>query len=190
MCDHLSIILGARGDSCKFSAPGRTITGPASDLILSSLHCHALTASPIVHWCPGQPGPRVTRNSKPGLNLWWIQSDELVSSDGQQEDKPSTMWPIRMNFTGCTMSSDLEKSVTVETLIKTNWIIQKNLGAWEKPDWYSHHNHLSWMLVVNLNVWWAPKVQLMIFAVCNKMISMCNLRGRRQLKYNKTWAEY
>lgn len=69
MCDHLSIILGARGDSCKFSAPGRTITGPASDLILSSLHCHALTASPIVHWCPGQPGPRVTRNSKPGLNL-------------------------------------------------------------------------------------------------------------------------
>ena len=48
MCDHLSIILGARGDSCKFSAPGRTITGPASDLSLSSLHCHALTHCALV----------------------------------------------------------------------------------------------------------------------------------------------
>ena len=46
-------------------------------------HLCTVMPSPIVHWCPGQPGPRVTRNSKPGLNLWWMQSDELVSCDSQ-----------------------------------------------------------------------------------------------------------
>ena len=80
MCDHLSIILGARGDSCKFSAPGCTITGLP---LTWASHLCTVMPSPIVHWCPGQPGPRVTRNSKPGLNLWWMQSDELVSCDSQ-----------------------------------------------------------------------------------------------------------
>ena len=88
----LSIILGARGYSCKFSAPGHTITGPA---LTWSSHLCTVMPSPIVHWCPGQPGPRVTRNSKPGLNLWWMQSDELVSCDDQWGDSIRVPRPVR-----------------------------------------------------------------------------------------------
>ena len=92
MCDHLSIILGARGYSCKFSAPGHTITGPA---LTWSSHLCTVMPSPIVHWCPGQPGPRVTRNSEPGLNVWWMQSDELVSCDDQWGDSIRVPRPVR-----------------------------------------------------------------------------------------------
>ena len=92
MCDHLSIILGARGYSCKFSAPGHTITGPA---LTWSSHLCTVMPSPIVHWCPGQPGPRVTRNSEPGLNVWWMQSDELVSCEDQWGDSIRVPRPVR-----------------------------------------------------------------------------------------------
>ena len=58
-------------------------------------HLCTVMPSPIVHWCPGQPGPRVTRNSEPGLNVWWMQSDELVSCEDQWGDSIRVPRPVR-----------------------------------------------------------------------------------------------
>lgn len=65
-------------------------------------------------------------------------------------------------------------------MIKTNWNYPKESWYLGKTKLVQSSKELE--LVLNLNVLWALEVQLMIFAVGNKMISMCNLRGRRQLK--------
>ena len=123
MCDHLSIILGARGDSCKFSAPGRTITGPASDLILSSLHCHALTHCALVPRPARPQGDKKLKTRAKSLMdakwwagvQWWPITGHLILHVTYENE---LYW-----------SCDLGKSVTVETLIKTNWNYPKESGC-------------------------------------------------------------